>query len=122
MEDRAHGQRGGDRQGRIIWLAPGRDARFRPPRRDRIVREPDGQATAPSQCRVVFRPVRDAIARLRNVMAMLGVVFERHGGFPDNEWDYLATTVPRQPVAATGPCNTVPSGTIFGTPMDALPA
>ena len=41
-------------------------------------------------------------------MAMLGVVFERHGGFPDSEWDYLATTVPRQPVAATGPCNTVP--------------
>src|ERR1700738_4869925 len=45
-------------------------------------------------------------------MAMLGVVFERHGGFPDSEWDYLATTVPRQPVAATGPCNTVARATI----------
>jgi hypothetical protein len=71
---------------------PGRGARFRPPRRDRGVREPDGQATAPSERRVVFPPVRDPIATLRNVVAMLGVVFKRHGGSPDTEWDHPALT------------------------------
>src|SRR5882757_7416767 len=72
----------GDRQGRIIWLAAARGARLRPPRRDRLVREPNGQTATPPQCRVVFRPVRDPIARLGDMMTVLGVVFERHGGFP----------------------------------------
>src|SRR5271157_3803759 len=100
MEERAQGQRRGDRQGRIMWLAPGRGARLRPPCRDRLAREPNGQTTAPSQCRVVFPPVRDPIAALRNVMAMLGVVFERHGGFPEIEWDHPAPTRLRPPTAA----------------------
>jgi Rhodopirellula transposase DDE domain len=33
-------------------------------------------------------------------MAMLGMVFERHGGFPDTEWDHPAPTGLRPPTAA----------------------
>jgi len=45
-EDRAHRQRRGDRQGRIMGLPAGRRSRFGPPRRDGLVGEPDGQAAA----------------------------------------------------------------------------
>ena len=55
-------------------------AGFRPPRRDRRVREPHRQTAPPSQCRVISRAVRDPIARFRDMMTMLGVVFERHRG------------------------------------------
>ncbi len=83
-----------------VWLPTGRGARFRPPCRYRLVRDPNGQATSPPQCRVVFRPVRDPMARLRNVMAMLGVVFERHGGCSEDEWDHPAPSRPRPPISA----------------------
>src|SRR5258708_348763 len=114
MEERAQGQRRGDRQGRKIWLASGRGARFRPPCRDRLVREPDGQTTALSQCRIVFPPVRNPIATLRNVMAMIGVVFERHDGFPGTEWDHPAPTRLRPPTAAR--VHATPSVTQYQVP------
>ena len=53
----------------------------------------------PSQCRIIFRPVRDPIARLPDVMTVLGVVFERHGRFSDSESDHPAPTKPRSPTA-----------------------
>ena len=55
-------------------------AGLRLPRRDRLVREPHRQTAPPSQCRVIFRAVRDPIARFRDMMTVLGVVFERHCG------------------------------------------
>ena len=48
------------------------------------------------------------------MMAMLGVVFERHGGFPETEWDHPAPTRHRPPTEARGPFNTVAHEDIFG--------
>ena len=82
-EDRAHRQRRGDRQGRIMGPPAGRGSRFRPPRRDGRVGEPDGQAAASPQCCVLLRPVRDPIPGSQNMMTVFGMVFERHArGFP----------------------------------------
>src|SRR5271165_3431260 len=78
-EDRAHRQRRGDRQGRIMGLPAGRGSGFCTPRRDRLVAKPDGQAAAAPQCCIVLRPVRDPISRSRNMITVFGMVFERHG-------------------------------------------
>src|SRR5271155_3332083 len=89
-----------------MGLSAGRGSRFRPPRRDGRVGEPDGQAAAPPQCSVILRPVRDPIPGSRNMITVSGVVFERHGReFPIvNE-----ASLPRQALAGNpaDPCNTV---------------
>jgi hypothetical protein len=83
-----------------MWLAAGRGSWLRPPRRNRLVREPNGQTAPPLQCRVIFRPVRNPIARLWNVMTMLGVVFERHGRVSDDDRGHPVPPRPRPPTAA----------------------
>ena len=50
--------------------------------RDRRVSEPDRQAAALPQGRVVGRRVRDPVTLLGNVVATLGIGFERHGPTP----------------------------------------
>src|SRR5271163_2738021 len=62
-----------------MGLSAGRGSRFCPPRRDGRVGEPDGQAAAAPQCRVVLRLVRDPISGSRNMMTVFDMVFERHG-------------------------------------------
>ena len=79
-KDHAHRQGRGDRQGRVVRLAAWRGSRLRPPRLDRLVGKPHGQAAPPLQRSVILRPVRDPIAGLRDVMAVFSVVFERQGG------------------------------------------
>jgi glutathione S-transferase len=78
-KDHAHRQRGGDRQGRIMRLAPRRGSRLRSPRLDRLVGKPNGQAAPPLQGSVIFCPVRDPIPGLGDVMAVFGMVLERQG-------------------------------------------
>ena len=51
----------------------------RPPRGDRLVREPDRQRAALSQPSLIISPVRHLVAGLRNPMATVGIVFVRHG-------------------------------------------
>ena len=105
-EDRAHRQRRGDCQGRIMRLPAGRGSRFRPPRRDGRIGKPDGQTAAPPQCCVVLRPVRDPIPGFRNMMTVFGMVFERHGGeFPVVN----GASLPGQALAGNpaDPCNNV---------------
>ena len=54
-------------------------ARFRLPCCDRFAGEPDGEAAPLPQSRIIFRPIRDPVPRLRNMMTMRGVMLERHG-------------------------------------------
>ena len=53
--------------------------RFRLPCRDRFVGEPDGEAAPLPQSRIIFRPIRDPVPRLGNMMTMFGAMLERHG-------------------------------------------
>jgi hypothetical protein len=53
------GQPRQDRQGRIIWLSAAGGACFGLPSRDRLVGEPDRQAAALAQARVIRSPVRN---------------------------------------------------------------
>ena len=65
--------------------------RCSPPDRRRFL-DPKRQVSPPTQSRLVGRPIRDPVARLRNVVAARGVVLERHrknipappgSGYPD---------------------------------------
>jgi hypothetical protein len=78
-KDHAHRQRRGDRQVRVVQLTAGRDSRIGPPRLDRFLGEPHGQASPPLQCCVILRPVGDPISCLGDVVAVFGMVFEWHG-------------------------------------------
>jgi hypothetical protein len=60
----AHRQGRADRKGRVSRLTSRRGSRPRPPRRYRLIRKPNGQATPPPQGSVIHRPVRDAISGL----------------------------------------------------------
>ena len=89
-----------------MGLPAGRGSRFRPPRRNGRVGEPDGQAAAPPQCSVILRPVRDPIPGSRNMMTVFGLVFERHGSeFPVVD----EASLPSQVLAdnPADPCNNV---------------
>ena len=102
-KDRAHRQRRGDRQGRVMRLAARRGSRLRPPRLDRLVRKPDGQAASPLQCRVILRPVRDPIPGLGDVMAVFSMVFERHGrAVPGSGMGFPMCVATRPPATRTG--------------------
>ena len=105
----AHRQGCADRQGRVMRLAAWRGSRLRPPRLDRLVGKPHGQAAPLPQRSVILRPVGDPISGLGDPMAMLSMVFERQGegsgeanGPPDmwsrpfaRNWDRVrATTWP----------------------------
>jgi hypothetical protein len=74
----AQGQGRRNRQVRVEALAARRGPRLRPPALDRLRREPDRQAAARPEPRVVRRPVADPMPLLRDVMATRHVGFERH--------------------------------------------
>src|SRR5215212_3276974 len=73
-------QRRRDRQIRVVWLPAWRGARLGMPGRDRGWREPDRQAPALAQGRVVFGPVRDPAPLLWDTMAAISIGLERHRG------------------------------------------
>jgi hypothetical protein len=79
MEDRAHRQRCRDRQGQIIRLTARRGSGFCSPRRDSLLREPNDQTASLTQYCVIVRRVGNPVARLRDMMTVFGVEFERHG-------------------------------------------
>ena len=67
-----------DREIRVARLAARRGPRRRPPRGDRLFREPDRQRAALAQASLVDRPVRHLVAGSRDVVATVGIVFVRH--------------------------------------------
>jgi hypothetical protein len=79
-EDGARRQCRRDRQGGIARLTAGRIAPLGAPGGDRHPGEPDRQAVALVQRRVVFRPVRHPVSPFRDMMTAILVRFERHGG------------------------------------------
>ena len=81
-EDGPQGQRRRDRQGGVGGLPARRGARFRLPRRDRRLGEPDRQAAAPAQGGVVGGPVRDPVPLpgmrwRRAALALNGTAYSR---------------------------------------------
>jgi hypothetical protein len=80
-----------DRQGGIARLAAGRDAPLGVPRGDRRLAEPDREAAALAQGRVIRRPVRHLISLSRNMAAAILVRFERHDGLPNESAAYLTS-------------------------------
>jgi len=87
-------------------LAARRGSRLRPPRLDRLVGKPDGQAAPLPQRSVILRPVRDPISGFRDAMAVFSMVFE-----PQGECSREMNGLPRcvssrvRPQPGPGPCN-----------------
>jgi hypothetical protein len=76
------------------------------PGRDRLVGEPDRQAPAPTQARVIRRPVGHLALLLRNMVATRSVGLERHDGIRIRTVDcVLSQPNPRHqsPIRATTP-------------------
>ena len=81
-EHGSQGQRRGDRQIGVGGLPAPAGARRCRPGRDRLRREPHGQAAASAQTGVVLGPVGHPVPLLRNVAATGCLGFERHGRDP----------------------------------------
>jgi len=69
-------------QGRIARLAASRGPRLSSPSHDRRAGEPHRQAAALAQGRIIDSRIRGAMPLLWDVMATLGIGFERHGNPP----------------------------------------
>ena len=82
-EHRPQGQRGCDRQGRIVRLAATGDPWRDLSRGDRLVRKPNRQAPALAQGRIVVRPVGHPAPLTRDMVPAGSVGFERHGRISD---------------------------------------
>src|SRR4051812_10959385 len=72
-------QRRRDRQRRVVRLTTRRGAGLGMPGRDRRLGEPDGQAAALAQGRIVFGPVRDPAPLFRDAVTAISIGLERHG-------------------------------------------
>ena len=81
-EHRAQGQGRGHRRIGVARLPATTGARLGLPGRDRLGREPHGQAATGAQTGIVLGPVRDPLLLLGDVMAPSGIRFERQEGCP----------------------------------------
>ena len=101
------GQRGHDRQGRVVRLTAGRGARLGLPGRDRRFREPHGQTSPLTKGGVILRPVRNLVPLPREVVTAVLVDLERHERFRGQERRQSPTRPSsRQPTNRVGgPCN-----------------
>jgi hypothetical protein len=99
VKHRPQDQRCLDREIRVACLSARRGPWRRPPRGDRLVREPDRQRAALPKPGLVVSPVRHLIAGLRNPMATVGIVFVRHGqaGRSGRRSSSIQCHSPRQP-------------------------
>src|SRR3954471_17034700 len=71
-------------------------ARLSPPGCNRLLREPDCEATSLAQGRIVFRPVRHPVPLLRDVMTASSVGFEWHDRHPKSGGQ-LSYAIPVRP-------------------------
>ena len=71
-----------DRQGRIMGLTASCRAGLGPPGGNRLLREPDREASPLTQGGVVLRPIRHPVPLLGDVVTASGIGFERHGRGP----------------------------------------
>ena len=60
-------------------LAASGRAGLGPPGGNRLLREPDREASALAQGRVILRPIRDPVPLLRDAVTASGIGFEWHG-------------------------------------------
>ncbi len=81
-EHRLERQGRGDRQKGVARLTAPINAGLGPPRLTRLRREPDRQAAAGAQTRIVFGPVGDPVPLLVNVTLAVGIALERQEGCP----------------------------------------
>src|ERR1700751_2072061 len=105
-ENRPQRQRRRDRQRRVARLAAARGAWLGLPRRNRCLREPDGQAPALAQGDVIGCPIRHPVSLLRDVMTAILVRFEWHGDCPGSGTGPSSYTV-HLSSPTTDPCNKV---------------
>jgi hypothetical protein len=87
-------------------------ARLGPPGGNRLVREPEGEASTLAQGVVVRRPIRHPVPLLRNAVTASGISFEWHGRnlWSEAEW---ASTLPSHSYQLAHPCNmATPYGSI----------
>jgi hypothetical protein len=66
-------------KGGVVRLSTARGPWFSAPSRDRGLGKPDREAPALAQGGIIFRPIRDLVPLLRNMMAAVGIHLERHG-------------------------------------------
>jgi hypothetical protein len=75
-EHRPQRQRCPDRQSRIVGLTTACGAGLGPPGGNRLIGEPDREASALAQGRVILGPIRDPVPLLRNAVTVSGIGFE----------------------------------------------
>jgi hypothetical protein len=62
-----------------MWLAASCRAGLSPPSGNRLLCEPDGEASALAQGRVILGPIHDPVPLLGNAVTARGIGFEWHG-------------------------------------------
>src|SRR3954471_2338094 len=88
-----------DRQRRVVRLTARRGAGLGVPGRDRRLGEPDGQAAALSQGRIVFGPVGDPAPLFRDAVTAISIGLERHEGSRSQNGSSSYASYPRTPTA-----------------------
>ena len=78
-EHRSQRQGRPDRQDRIMRLAASGRPGLGRPGGNRLLREPDCEASTLTQSRVILRPIRDPVPLLRDAVTAGGIGFEWHG-------------------------------------------
>jgi hypothetical protein len=79
-EHRPEGQGCPDRQDRVVRLTTACGAGFGPPNGNRLIREPDREASTLAQGGIVLRPICDPVPLLGNVVTAGGIGLEGHDG------------------------------------------
>jgi hypothetical protein len=79
---RCHKHCPSDHQSRVVRLTTSGCAGLRPPGGNRLVREPDREASALAQAGVILGPICDPVPLLGDTVTASGIGFERHGRYP----------------------------------------
>jgi hypothetical protein len=72
-----------------MWLTASCGAGFGPPSGNRLLCEPDREAAALAQGRVILGPIHDPVPLLGNAVTASGIGFERHSRIRDLEGTVL---------------------------------
>ena len=87
-----------------MWLTASCGAGFGPPGGNCLLREPDREAAALTQGRVILRPIRDPVPLLGDAMTASGIGLDRHRRIRDLESTVLLcvpVSAAKSPIRAT---------------------